>query len=449
MAPELVVGATPPWPRRVATPRRLPGALRAPTRGWPRPQRKSVPFSGLVLFTFVLFVAPQNLVPALEPFMLAKLTVGFAAIGYLANRAATGRALTVMASPVRWALLLGGLAILSIPAGFWPGGSVDTLLDVFGKSLVVFLLIANVVDTLERAKILIASMIVWGAFVAAWALSNYAAGRVGPTGVRVAGYESSLAVNPNDLALTLNILLGLALGLLPILRRRWQRMLVVGAMALFVAGIVVSFSRSGFVTLGVLGAVWAARGWRERGGRALISIALVVLVIVAAVPAGYSDRLSTIVNTDEDTTGSAAERWETMSTAARYIVERPILGYGLGNNMHVTVARGGLSREAHNAYLKLGAELGVAALVVYVLFIASSLSAARAVRRFFQRRGQGWELGRLAGGVELALVAFIVGAMFSPIPYHFYLYYPAGLAVALFVIASRVPPPPARRPASA
>ena len=448
MARELVFGDTRIWPRRAPAPRKLPGALRTPTRGWPRPQRKSVPFSGLVVFTFVLFVAPQNIVPALEPFMLAKLAVGFAAIGYLANRAVTSRPLTVMASPVRWALVLGLLAVMSIPAGFWPGGSIDVLLDMFGKSLVVFLLIANVVDTLERAKILIGSMIAWGAFVSAWAVSNFAAGRLDATGARVAGYESSLAVNPNDLALTLNILLGLALGLMPTLRRRWQRMLVVAAMALFVAGIVVSFSRSGFVTLGVVATVWGARAWRERGGRALISIALAALVIVAAVPAGYSDRLSTIVNTDEDTSGSAAERWNTMMTAARFIVERPLLGYGLGNNLHVSVARGGLSREAHNAYLKLGAELGVAALVVYGLFISTSLAAARAVRRFFQRRGQGWELGRLAGGVELALVAFVVGAMFSPIPYHFYLYYPAGLAVALFVIASRVPPQPARRTAA-
>ena len=445
MARELVFGESGPWVRRREAPSRLPGALRAPTRGWPRPTRKSMPFSGLMLFTFVLFVAPQNLVPALAPLMLAKLAVGFAAIGYLANRAMTRRPLTVMTAPVRWLLILGGLAILSIPAGFWPGGSVDTFTDQLGKSLIVFLLIANVVDTLERAKILIGSMIGWGAFVAAWAVSNFAAGRLDPTGARVAGYESSLAVNPNDLALTLNLLLALALGLLPVLRRRWHRTLVVAAMALFVAGIVVSFSRSGFVTLGVVGVLWAVRGWHERGGRALVWMALIALVIAVAVPAGYSARLSTIVDTDADTTGSAAERWETMSTAARYIIERPILGYGLGNNMHVTVARGGLSREAHNAYLKLGAELGVAALVVYVVFIVSALGAARAVRRFFQRRRDGWELGRLAGGVELALIAFAVGAMFSPIPYHFYLYYPAGLAVALFVIASRVGPAPPRR----
>ena len=410
-----------------------------PTKGWPKPTQKGVPFSGLLLFTVVLFVAPQNLVPALEPLMLAKLSVGLAVLGYLINRAMTGRPLTMMMPTVKWALVLLGIALLSIPVGFWPGGSVDVLLDLFGKSIVIFLLVANVVDTEKRFRALVATMIGSGAFAAAYAVMNYATGRFDPTGQRVEGYQSPLAGNPNDLAMTLNILLALAIGMLPVLRKRTQRGLLIGAMALLVAGIVVSFSRSGFITLGVVGAMWAARKFRERGGRAVPAVALVVLGVLIGIPAGYSDRLSTIVETEADTTGSADERWETMKAAVAHIVERPVLGYGLGNHIHVSVARGSLARDAHNAYLKLGAELGVAALVVYVLFIVSAIGAARAVRRFFHRRQNGWELGRLAGGVEMALIAFAVGAMFSPSPYHFYLYYPAGLAVAIFAIGARVP----------
>jgi hypothetical protein len=360
-------------------------------------------------------------------------------IPYLINRAITSRPLTMMTPTVRWAFVLGGLGLLSIPIGAWPGGSVDVLLDLFGKSLVIFLLVANVVDTERRFRALVATMIGCGAFAAAHGVVNYVTGNFDPTGLRVAGYDAALAANPNDLALTLNIVLGLALGLLPVLRRRGHRMLLIAAMALLVAGIVVSFSRSGFVTLGVIGAMWIARTLRERGGRALPSIALVVVVALVAVPAGYSDRLSTIIATEDDPTGSADERWQTMMTALGQIAERPILGYGLGNNIHVSVERGGLPREAHNAYLKLGAEMGVAAMVVYVLFIWSAFASARAVRRFFERRREGWELGRLAGGVEMALVAFAVGALFAPVPYHFFLYFPAGLAVAIFAIGARVP----------
>ena len=57
------------------------------------------------------------------------------------------------------------------------------------------------------------------------------------------------------------------------------------------------------------------------------------LVVLVAVPAGYSDRLSTIVNTDRDPTGSADERWNTMMSALGQIARRPLLGYGLGNSV--------------------------------------------------------------------------------------------------------------------
>jgi O-antigen ligase len=432
----------------------LPGLAHAPRRatrltpttGWPKPVRKSVPFSGLLLFTFVLFVAPQHMIPALEPLMLAKLSVVVAVVPYVINRAMTGRPLTMVTPTVRWAFILAALGILSIPAGIWPGGSVDVLTDLFGKSLVIFLLVANVVDTERRFRVLVGTMVGCGAFAAAFAVVNYATGNFDPTGQRVAGYEAGLLANPNDLALTLNILLGLALGLLPVLRHRGRRWLLVAAIGLLVAGIVASFSRSGFVVLAVVGALWIAHTLRERGGRALPAIALVVAVVLVAVPAGYSERLSTILATDDDPTGSANERWDGMVAAVAQIADRPVLGYGLGNSVHDFVNRGRLPREVHNAYLKLGAELGVAAMVVYGIFIASAFASARAVRRFFARRREGWELGRLAGGVEMAVVAFAVGAMFSPVPYHFYLYFPAGLAVAIFAIGARVPPSlPGRR----
>jgi O-antigen ligase len=431
MAGEIALAGAP----RVA---RAPARL-TPTTGWPRPVRKSVPFSGLLLFTAILLLAPQNVFPALEPLKLAKVSVALALVPYVVNRVMTMRPLTMMTSTVKWALAVSALAVLSIPAGFWPGGSVDVLLDLFGKSMIIFLLVANVVDTERRFRALVGTMVACAAIAALFAVMNYAEGRFDPTGQRVEGYASALAANPNDLALTLNIALGLALGLLPVLRRSVHRTLLLAAMAALVAGIIVTFSRSGFVTLGVLGAVWAARRLRERGGRALPSIAVVVLAVMIAVPAGYSDRLSTIIDTERDPTGSADERWNTMMSALGHIAQRPLLGYGLGNSVHVSVAQGDIPREPHNAYLKVGAELGVPAMIVWAAFIVSAIMSARAVRRFFERRREGWELGRLAGGVETALIAFAVGALFSPVPYHFYLYFPAGLAVAIFAIGARVP----------
>jgi len=339
---------------------------------------------------------------------------------------------------VQYALAFLGCAIISIPLGFWPGGSVDVFFDLFAKSLVVFLLIASVVDTPRRLKIIIGAMVAFGTVAAVYAVMQYRTGMLDPTGRRIAGFQSPLATNPNDLALTLNILLGLALGLLPVIRRRSRRIWLLAAMAFLVAGIVASFSRGGFVTLGVLGVVWAVQAVRTRGIQALGVLLLIALVLAVLAPPEYVNRLATIFDTEADATGSATQRWEVMGTALGYIAERPFFGMGLGNSRHVTVARGGPDSEAHNAYLKAGAEMGVIGLTFYVLFVASAYAAARAARRRAARRPDGAELASLARGVELSLVAFAVGAFFAPVPYHFYFYYPAGLAVALTLIMARL-----------
>jgi O-antigen ligase len=396
-----------------------------------RSEDRSVAFWGLMMFTFVLFVAPQSFVPALGAIMPAKLAMAVAIIAYVLS----GKRFPVTPT-VQWGIAFVILAIVSIPMGFWPGGSVDVFFDLLGKSLVVFLLIASVVDTPRRLRILMASMIGWGMVAALYAIVQYRSGEF--DGQRIEGFQSPLATNPNDLALTLNILLGLALGLLPLARRGTRRVLLLGAIAILIAGIVATFSRGGFVTLGALGVAWMLRTVRTRGVQAIVAVVLVAVIFTLAAPSEYLGRLSTIFDSQADETGSASERWEVMGTALGYIAERPLFGFGLGNSRHVTVVRGGPDREAHNAYLKAGAELGVGGLFVYTMFVLSALFAARRVRRRLQRDPDSGELAQLAHGVEMAVMAFAVGALFSPVPYHFYFYYPAGLAVALNVMANDI-----------
>jgi O-antigen ligase len=410
--------------------------LTSQERAAARREERSVPFWGLMMFTFVLFVAPQSFVPGLGALMPAKLAMAVAIVAYLVS----GRKFPVTPT-VQWGIAFVAFAIVSIPMGFWPGGSIDVFFDLLGKSLVVFLLIASVVDTPRRLKILMASMLGWGMVAAVYAIVQYRSGEY--DGQRIAGFQSPLATNPNDLALTLNILLGLGLGLLPIVRRGSRRMALLAAVAVLIAGIVATFSRGGFITLGVVGLVWAVRAARTRGLQAIAAVALVAIVLAFAAPSQYVGRLSTIFDSDSDETGSSSERWELMGTALGYIAERPLFGFGLGNSRHVTVVRGGPDREAHNAYLKAGAELGVGGMVVYTLFVGSAFAAARRVRRRLLRNPDNLELAHMAGGVEMAVVAFAVGALFSPVPYHFYFYYPAGLAVAVNVMATSMEAQPA------
>ena len=71
------------------------------------------------------------------------------------------------------------LAGLSIPFSLWPGGSFDAFSNEFLKSVLIFGLVANVVNTVRRMQLMIASMALW-ATIMAWGVNNQPSAASGP-----------------------------------------------------------------------------------------------------------------------------------------------------------------------------------------------------------------------------------------------------------------------------
>jgi O-antigen ligase len=401
-------------------------------------RQNSFPFKCLVFFTFVLLMAPQLMFPFLEPLHLARISSGLAIVAYVLNRLSRGLPLTVMLPEMRLVLWFVALAVVSIPLSLWPGGSWNTLLELFLKSVAIFFLIANVVDTIDRMKILIGSMALWGAVLSVTAIRNYVTGNLAVQGIRIAGYESPLTNNPNDLALTLNLILGLTLGLLLGSTSAVRRLLLLGAMGLFAAGIIVSFSRQGFLGLATIGIVYLARRVRKNGLIVLVvALALLVLVITVS-PRGYGERLYSAFDTSLDVTGSATVRWELMKYAVVIMLSRPF-GVGIGMNT-LALREAGVATWTliHNVYLQIGVELGLAGLLVFLLL---AVRLFREIRRSLERLEgvpNARSLFLLGYGVQISLLSFLVMAMFAPVAYHFYFFYIAGLGVAFQVTARTI-----------
>src|SRR5207244_4267209 len=88
---------------------------------------------------------------------------------------------------------------------------------------------------------------------------------------------------------------------------------------------------------------------------------------------------------------------------------------------------------AHNSYVEIWAELGLAGLIAYLTLILAPL---RSLRRFeFVTVGKRDERSKeryyISVGLQATLVATIVSGLFSSIQYQWFLYYPVALAVAL------------------
>lgn len=397
----------------------------------------ALPFWSLMFFTFILFIAPQSFFPVLEPLRLAKLGGGVAIVAYVSDRLRQGEPLTVDVPPVRLILWFVVFAVLSIPFSRWPGGSMELLLNEFSKAVVIFFLLANTVTTVPRMRLMIWSLALWGVILSMTAIRAFAAGDLALQGVRIAGYGSPLAANPNDLALTVNLILALVIGLYFATSKLVPRLLLLAAMGLMTGAILVSFSRGGFLTLiGILGVLLIKRV-REKGPRAVAPFVVLVPLALFVIPRGYGDRIYSIFDFRYDASGSATAREVGMGLSLNIMLENPLVGVGLGQDVLGWLEKGGGWGKTHNAFLQVGAELGIPAFLVYIFLMWEVLKAVRQSHKQLKRLPQGTELVALGNGIEIAVVGYVVGASFAPVPYHFYFYYVAGFAVAYHEMTKR------------
>jgi putative inorganic carbon (HCO3(-)) transporter len=390
-------------------------------------------------FTFVLLVAPQGLFPALAPLRLALVSAMVAAVLHVAHRVVHRRPLTVMEPEVRLVLVLFGLAALSVTTSYSARGSLETLVDLLGKSAIVFLLLANLITTADRFRAMVWLLTLASVAPAVGVINNYLQGRfMKTTEARVQGYlQGGLTSNPNDVALTLNIIVPLAIGLLLATPRRGQRLLLASIVTLDVAGIIVTLSRAGFLFLLMTVALYLRS--LKRGRMWIVLVLLLALPVMMGVD-GFMDRMSTIVDTDMTDT-SAQERWALQKRAIEVMLNHPLLGVGIGQSVLALHEIGKGRVDVHNVYLEVGVDLGVPGVIVYLFFLYYLWRSVREAKGTWRARGNP-QLYHYSQGLEISLIGFLVAAMFYPIAYHFFPYILAGLVLAVKLLARQDGPTP-------
>jgi O-antigen ligase len=333
------------------------------------------------------------------------------------------------------AIALMGWATVTLPFSWWPSGSLSFMVDIFAKAVIVFWLVGSVVTTVSRLSITAWFLSIMAIPLALTAVKHQMDGvfmRPDAMGVkRIAGYDAPLTGNPNDLAAILNMILPLTLALALGEKRRGRRAILWGLVALDAIAVVATFSRAGFLTLGLVTLVC---GWKlHRRGRLPWALAALLLIAIPLGPSGYLAHMSTITDVSSDTTGSSAERWGLLVTAVRFVAMHPVIGTGIGLNVLAMNEGFGTEvwREVHNAYLEYAVELGIPGAALFATLLLSCLSRTRRAQLMAARVPGAERLFLLAEGVQVSLIAYALSAFFHPLAYHFHFYYFAGLAVGL------------------
>jgi hypothetical protein len=413
-----------------------------PARRLPAPSRHSVAYAGLVLFTILLYLRPNELLP-IGTFPLVKiLTIGTIA-AFFVEQLGGGGPLSVMPRPFKYLLALAALSILSIPIGLDPSASFASFTDLFLKILLVFLLMINVVTSFRRLRLMMQVTVLCATFVAVLTLSDYVQGKNLVEGFRAAGALGGIFGNPNDLALALNVLLPIAVCLILSRPSPFSKLLYLACVVLMAAASVVTYSRAGLLTIAIAGAFFLVELGRRYPAAWGVG-ALGVAGLLVASPG----RLFTIFDSAGGGSATAAEsanaRWGLVMRSIEVAGANPIRWlFGVGiDNFHIVSNK---ELVNHNAYLQVFNEIGLPALIFYILFLASVIKITTVIIKRY-RRAQGFrQVWLTATAIRASLIAYIVGSFFASVAFLWYLYYPAAFAVCLQQLLAHTERLPAQR----
>jgi putative inorganic carbon (hco3(-)) transporter len=398
------------------------------TKGkWTLKRGHALSYAGLVLFTMVLYARPAEFYPSRLTVSIA-LIVALTTLGvFLPTQLSLEGNLTARPPEVNLVLLFCLTGLFSIPLAIDPAQAWHEFSDTFIRCVVIFIVAVNVVRTEKRLKGLLLLTLVTGIWLSLGAINDYRLGLMTVEGYRAGGRGGGIFGNSNDMALFLVIIVPIVIALFLGTRSLARKLLFGGCVVLMVSGIVLTYSRGGFIGLLVALTFFA---WKA-GHRRRLEIVVVGLVIVAAFLAlvpGYALRLASILVPSLDPVGSSEARSGELFRSLYVAIRHPLLGIGMGNYAPEMSYRGLVT---HNSYTQVAAEMGMAALVCYTMFIVTPLKKLGQIARETFGAKANSHFYYLAVGLQASLVGYMVCSFFASVAYLWYVYYLVAYAVCL------------------
>ena len=364
------------------------------------------PFIGLLLFSWLAYMRPQDL------------TWGFARQQRWSMLVAAVTVCGFIVAPkVRWLvrdvrnyamILLGVWVGLGVLLSYRPTPFQNSSYFEFAKILGVSVFTTAVVTKREHLRILM--------WVIALSFGFYGL-KIGLMGI-LSGFSLYVKQGPGGMiADNNNFALALLMGVPLLLQmaaserrevlRRWTFVLV----PLTSLAVLLTRSRGAFLALiaTFMALVWRSR---NRGLGLLIAFGGILLALFLS-PEEYLERLRSIGSYEED--GSAMGRIWAWKTSMQMVSAHPFFGVGLDTflvNYRYYCVGPAFPRVAHSAYFQMWAECGTPALLLYLFLIAATFFSLWRVRARARELFRASWIINYATMFEASMVAFLVGSAF-------------------------------------
>jgi O-antigen ligase len=326
-----------------------------------------------------------------------------------------------------WAVALLIWAALSVPGALWPGGSFALLTDDLIKTLMMYVVIAGAVRGVRDVERLAFVYFLAAATFSAVGLARFGVGN----GARL---DHLPYYDANDFGVFAVTAIPLGVYFAVSQSRFLPKLAAVAGLGPLLLAFVSAGSRGGFLALIAVAAFFLVRQNTIATRWRVLGILTIAALVGAVANDSYWERMRTIVHTEKDyNSTSQTGRLQIWSRGIGYMLQNPVFGVGLDN---FSTAEGRLSgirywTAPHNAYVQIGAELGVPGLLCLLGVIGATLGTLRTVDRTRVAPGAPHAARRLGQALTGAVIGYVVGAFFLSLAYAGMLWALAALAAGL------------------
>lgn len=398
-------------------------------------------FTLIWFFTVAIYARPEDIIPSLGQLHLTFVFGTCAGLAcFLALASGSLRLL--------WTSELGIVAMLTVwyvagvPFAIWRGGSLETLVHVWLKTVFIFFLMTQTLLTLSRIH-----KVLWAIILSELVVTSLSIARPSSAvwvGDRLLGVNQGI-LGWNFLGVAAAVTIPYIAALFLIRRNFVLRALLAAAFASMTWMLMLTASRGGILSVGFSVLLTSLLVLRSSFQGKIVGLAIIVGLAVAVMlaPTVFWQRFATVwgdqqVSANQDA-ASAEESKEdhlfALTQSIEYTLDHPLFGVGLGNFDVASGLELGRWMGPHNTFTQVSSEAGIPALLLFISLPLIALRRLNQIRRRLLGDRDNMEVTLLTGATIASLIAFAFAGFFAHLAYEYYFFYPLAIAVGLQHIA--------------
>jgi O-antigen ligase len=388
-----------------------------------------LPVYMLYLWTFVAIGRPQDVFPALIAIHPGDIAAGLSIISYIIWGKKNKNVLLYPEFKLFIAFFI--VAVISTPFGFYPGRSVDFLINFFLKVGIFLYLLAQQLTSEERINGMLNTLVFSGIVMALATIATM------QQGIRA---SIGSTYDPNDMALLMVVTLPIALTqALSTKKVMWKAVCFAGAVGCLIA-LIATQSRGGFLGLLVVGSfiIFSRMPGLPKKKIVFASVVLAIFFVIK-IGAEYQERISSIFN-DVSSLRAGSKRMLVWKRSFVIASDYPLLGVGpncynvaYGYYLENEKFVGELSpvydewaaykwSTAHNSFLLILVEMGVIGLIIFIAFIIKAFKNFSLIKKAILKEKINKNIILISSGAKISLIGFLTCAFFLSQTYNSFLF---------------------------